>query len=141
MKLGTHYPEPDPSWFPPHLSMFFRIFSRFDAPERDGEGLLGLAGGGGTTIATARVLRTPDELHRLRPGDVLVCQCTGAAWAPAYGIAGAVVTERGGVLSHPAILAREYGLPAVLGVPGATTRIRDGQRIRVDGTRGSVEVL
>ncbi|MFT4623113.1 MAG: phosphohistidine swiveling domain-containing protein [Myxococcota bacterium] len=141
MKLGTHHAEPDPSWFPPHLSMFFRIFSRFDAPEREGDGLLGLAGGGGTTIATARVLRTPADLHRLRPGDVLVCQCTGAAWAPAYGVAGAVVTERGGVLSHPAILAREYGLPAVLGVPGATTRIRDGQRIRVDGTRGSVEVL
>ncbi len=143
--LGERPAEPDPRWFPPYLSMVFRMFARFEAPPAeehpDDDALRGLAAGRGVAEGTVRIIRSPRELHRLRPGDVLVCECTGASWAMAYATAGAVVTDYGGWLSHPAILAREYGLPAVLGTHVATRTLVDGQRVRVDGNTGRVEVL
>ncbi len=140
--FGTRPVEPDPTWFPPNLCLTFRMFSRMDDPlEVEGEGIVGLAAGGGVAEGTVRLLRSPEELHRLNPGDILVCECTGASWAMAFGIAGAIVTDRGGWMSHPAILAREYGLPAVLGTHKATRTLVDGQRVRVDGRTGRVEIL
>jgi len=77
----------------------------------------------------------------LAPGEILVCPGTDPAWTPLFLIAGGLVTEVGGLMTHGAVVAREYGIPAVVGVTGATVRLRTGQRVRVDGTSGRVTVL
>ena len=75
---------------------------------------------------------------RVEPGQILVTRATDPGWTPLFSIVGGLVLEVGGQLSHGAIVAREYGLPAVVNVPGATTRIQDGQTIGVDGSAGLV---
>jgi pyruvate,water dikinase len=102
------------------------------------EELRGLPASRGQVTAPARVLQGPEEGARLQPGDVLVCVMTTPAWTPLFAIAGGIVTESGGALSHPAITAREYGIPAVVALDGATKRIRDGQTVTVDGGAGTV---
>ncbi|WP_199423548.1 PEP/pyruvate-binding domain-containing protein [Actinotalea solisilvae] len=92
----------------------------------------------GRATGPARVVGGLDELDRFGAGDVLVCRTTSPAWTPLLAVASAVVTETGGLLAHAAIVARELGIPAVLGVRGATTLLRDGQEVVVDGTRGTV---
>lgn len=102
--------------------------------------LTGLPVSAGTVEGRARVVLDMAEAD-LKAGDILVTTFTDPSWAPLFvGIAG-LVTEVGGLMTHGAVIAREYGLPAVVGVEGATRRIRDGQRIRVHGTDGYVEVL
>jgi len=108
--------------------------------EARGADLRGAPASRGVVTAQARVLHTPEEGHRLQPGEVLVCVQTTPAWTPLFAIAGAVVTETGGPLSHPAITAREYGIPAVLALEGATELLRDGQVITVDGGTGVVTI-
>jgi pyruvate,water dikinase len=98
----------------------------------------GVAASGGIVTGTARVIMTLAEAHTLRAGDILVTRATTPAWTPLFGAIAAVVTEGGGALSHCAILAREYGIPAVVGAAGATVRIREGSMITVDGTKGRV---
>jgi pyruvate,water dikinase len=78
---------------------------------------------------------------RMEPGDVLVCPGTDPSWTPLFLVASALVTEVGGLMTHGSVVAREYGIPAVVGVAGATTRLRTGQRIRVDGSAGEICVL
>ena len=95
---------------------------------------------GGTVEGRARVVREMADAD-LEPGDVLVTTFTDPSWSPVFVTIGALVTEVGGVMTHGAVVAREYGLPAVVGVEGATRRIPDGAWIRVDGTDGSVELL
>ncbi len=95
----------------------------------------------GTGTGPARVVTGPWDFCTLRRGDVLVCRETDVAWAPLFGLVAAVVTETGGLLSHAAIVAREMGVPAVLAVPGATTAVRDGAILEVDGTRGRVSLV
>jgi pyruvate,water dikinase len=90
--------------------------------------------------ATARVILTLDEAHRLGRGEVLVCPATMPPWTPLFAIASAVVTDHGGILSHTAIVAREYRIPAVVGAKVATAVIQDGQKITVDGTAGTVKL-
>jgi rifampicin phosphotransferase len=107
-----------------------------DAPNQ----LKGNAGSRGTARGIARVARTLDEAKALQPGEILVAITTMPAWAPLFGTAAALVTETGGPLSHGAIVAREYGIPAVVGAPGATQAIRTGQTITVDGTTGTVTI-
>jgi pyruvate,water dikinase len=99
----------------------------------------GSAASRGQVTGAARILRSPDEGSRLQRGDILVCAMTTPAWTPLFAIAGGIVTETGGVLSHPAITAREYGIPAVVALEGATTRFRDGELITVDGSAGTVK--
>jgi pyruvate,water dikinase len=77
----------------------------------------------------------------LAPGDILVTTFTDPSWTPLFLAIAGLVTEVGGVMTHGAVIAREYGLPAVVGVHRATERIRDGQRIRVDATNGEIELL
>ncbi|MBC7301647.1 MAG: phosphoenolpyruvate synthase [Nocardia sp.] len=102
--------------------------------------LPGLAVSAGTIEGRARVLCDIAQAT-LEPGDILVTAYTDPSWTPLFvGIAG-LVTEVGGLMTHGAVIAREYGLPAVIGVEHATETIRDGQRIRVDGTNGYVEIL
>ncbi|MFC3983103.1 PEP/pyruvate-binding domain-containing protein [Streptosporangium jomthongense] len=101
-------------------------------------GLTGTPGSHGTVTGTARIVRGFGDFARVSPGDILVCPFTDPAWTPLLRVAAGVVTETGGVLSHAAIVAREHGIPAVLGVPDATNRLRDGAVITVDGTAGTV---
>ena len=109
-------------------------------PSSDGS-LSGTGASPGRVTGKVRVIRDPSEFDRIEPDDVLVCPCTIAAWSVVFPIVSAIVTEVGGPLSHPGILAREFGIPAVLGVGNATTLLRDGQTVIVDGTAGRVEVL
>jgi phosphohistidine swiveling domain-containing protein len=100
----------------------------------------GIAASGGKVTATARVVPSLDEAERLRGGEVLVCPATMPPWTPLFSLASALVTDHGGVLSHTAIVAREYGLPAVVGTKVGTSLIRDGQKVTVDGDAGTVKL-
>jgi pyruvate,water dikinase len=113
------------------------------AAEQGGDNaeIRGFAASSGVVEGPARVVRSVEEISRLRPGDILVCQVTNPTWAPIFQKIAAAVSDIGGSMSHAAIVAREYGLPAVVGTGSATTRIKDGQRIRVDGGRGVVTIL
>jgi pyruvate,water dikinase len=106
-----------------------------------GNELKGFAASNGVVEGIARIVRSVDDLSRLQQGDILVCQVTNPTWTPVFQKIRAAVSDIGGSMSHAAIVAREYGLPAVVGTGNATSRIRDGQRIRVDGGRGVVTLL
>jgi phosphohistidine swiveling domain-containing protein len=111
-------------------------------PVEEGPGttLKGIAVSRGKATGRARVLATYEEGERLAPGDVLVCGTTTPSWTPLFGIASAIVAEGGGLLSHTGIAAREYGIPAVTNVRGATRLIADGATVTVDGSTGAVIV-
>ena len=101
----------------------------------------GLAASDGTVEGTARIISDIDDFDRLEDGDVLVCPLIGPSWAPAFDKVSGVVTDQGGVSSHAAVVCREYGIPAVVCTGRGTKDIGDGDRIRIDGSRGTVEVL
>jgi pyruvate, water dikinase len=101
----------------------------------------GFAASSGVVEGPARIVKSVEEISRLKQGDILVCQITNPTWAPIFQTIVAAVSDIGGSMSHAAIVAREYGLPAVVGTGNATSRIKDGQRIRVDGGRGIVTIL
>jgi pyruvate, water dikinase len=103
--------------------------------------LTGAAASAGTAEGRARVLNDPKELGSVQDGEILVCTITSPAWAPIFPKVNATVTDIGGVMSHAAIVSREYGKPAVVGTGRATAVIRTGQLLRVDGTAGVVEIL
>ena len=107
----------------------------------DSNELRGFAASSGVVEGPARVVKSVEEISRLQQGDILVCQITNPTWAPIFQMIVAAVSDIGGSMSHAAIVAREYGLPAVVGTGNATSRIKDGQRIRVDGGRGIVTIL
>jgi pyruvate,water dikinase len=95
----------------------------------------------GSYEGTARLIQSPADFQRLQPGDVLITRNTSASFNVVLPMLGAIVTDRGGQLSHAAIVAREYGIPALVGTGNATRTIPDGARVRVDGSTGTVEVL
>lgn len=109
------------------------------APAADA--ITGFPGAAGVVEGVARVLATPEDGDALHPGEVLVTSVTNIGWTPLFPRAAAVVTDVGAPLSHAAILARELGIPAVVGCGNATMRLHDGDRVRVDGEHGTVEVL
>jgi pyruvate,water dikinase len=111
------------------------------ARKQKGDHLKGVAASPGRTTAPACVLHGPDDFAKMNTGDVLVASLTTPAWTPLFARASAVVTDIGGPLSHGSIVAREYGIPAVLGTKAATTRISNGQIITVDGGEGIVTLL
>lgn len=106
----------------------------------DGSGVLlsGVGASAGRYTGPVRVITSPDGFATLREGEVLVCPVTDPAWSVLFAVAGAVVTDGGGILAHTAIIAREYGIPAVLATGSATSRLADGHIITVDGTTGLV---
>jgi len=106
-----------------------------------GAELRGAAAAPGVIEGIARVIRSVEDLESLQDGEILVCGSTSPAWAPIFPKLGATVTDVGGVMSHAAIVCREYGLPAVVGTGRATSQIRTGQMIRVDGSAGIVTIL
>jgi pyruvate,water dikinase len=103
--------------------------------------ITGIAGSPGVVEGTARVVTTIDEFDDVTEGDILVCQMTNPAWVVLFTKIAGLVTDTGGTTSHPAVLSREFGIPAVIGTSVATHRVATGDRIRVDGTAGIVEVL
>lgn len=108
--------------------------------QTDGAQLVGRPGSAGQYRGIVRVVREESDLERLNFGEVLVCPVTTPAWSPAFAVAGALVTDHGGALSHCAIVARENALPAVVGAVGATTRLEDGMDVTVDGSAGTVTI-
>jgi pyruvate, water dikinase len=109
--------------------------------DQAGNEIRGFAASSGVVEGPARIVKSVEEITRLQKGDILVCQVTNPTWAPVFQKISAAVSDMGGSMSHAAIVAREFGLPAVVGTGTATSRIKDGQRIRVDGGRGVVTIL
>jgi pyruvate,water dikinase len=103
--------------------------------------ITGMAASPGVVEGLARVITSADQLGEVQQDEILVATITAPSWGPIFGRIKATVTDIGGMMSHAAIVCREYGLPAVTGTGGASTTIRTGQRIRVDGSRGRVEIL
>ncbi|MFF4192315.1 PEP/pyruvate-binding domain-containing protein [Nonomuraea sp. NPDC001831] len=111
----------------------------FDVPVSDT--VTGFPGAPGVVEGVVRVIAGPEDGDRLGPGEILVTTLTNVGWTPMFPRAAAVVTDMGAPLSHASIVARELGIPAVVGTGNATMRLRDGDRVRVDGERGTVELL
>ncbi|MGI5089304.1 PEP/pyruvate-binding domain-containing protein [Treponema sp. OMZ 805] len=103
-----------------------------------GDVLKGVSGSPGTAVGTVRIIRTPEEFYKMQKGDVLVCHLTDPEWTPLFKLASAVVADTGSALSHAAIVAREFNIPAVLGVGFATAKFKDGDLITVNGNKGEV---
>ena len=103
--------------------------------------ITGIAGSPGVVEGTARVVLTEDHFDDVRAGDILVCQMTNPAWVVLFTKIAGLVTDAGGTVSHPAVLSREFGIPAVIGTSVATQEIKNGDRIRVNGSTGVVEIL
>jgi phosphohistidine swiveling domain-containing protein len=107
----------------------------------DDRRISGIAGSPGQVEGVARVVQTSDEFDDVQDGEILVCQMTNPAWVVLFTRIAGLVTDTGGTTSHPAVLSREFGIPAVIGTSDATRRISTGDRIRVDGSAGVVELL
>ena len=111
------------------------------AESDDGQEIRGYAASPGVVEGVARVLHSVNEIGQVQDGEILVCAVTAPSWAPVFGKIKAAVSDIGGAMSHAAIVAREYGMPAVVGTGLATKRIKTGQTVRVDGDRGTVRIL
>ncbi|MBI5804671.1 hypothetical protein HZA73_01345 [candidate division TA06 bacterium] len=114
-----------------------RVFG-LTTPAKEGKILKGVAASGGRVTGIARIIRDPSQAHRFRKGEILVAPFTEPGWAPLFLLSKALVMEVGGSICHGAIVAREYGIPAVVGVKGATALIKDGDMITVDGDAGEI---
>lgn len=137
--LGTLPSGPPPD--SPVIRMFFSVEGDMPPPSERPDEVRGNAGSPGVVQGVAKVVRVLADAAKLAPGDILVAVTTAPAWTPLFGSVGAVVTDSGGILSHCAVVAREYGIPAVVGTGVATTVIQDGQTIEVDGNAGVVRIL
>ena len=111
-----------------------------DAPSKSGETIIGSPVSAGVVEGIVRVVRDP-RTAGLKPGEILVCQGTDPAWTPLFMVAGGLIMEVGGMMTHGSVIAREYGIPAVVGVHQATSRFSNGQRLRLDGTSGKITLL
>ena len=140
-------PPPPLDWLPPKLQPTMRAFGMImgnvfdDAKEASADIISGLPVSPGVYEGIAKVILSTRDFGRLKQGDVLVTKNTSAGFNVVLPIIGALVTDRGGLLSHAAIVSREYGIPGVVGTKIATQQIPDGARVRVDGNNGEVTVL
>jgi len=140
-------PPPPPTGLPPHAAVAMRAFGTAldevfgSAKESQGSTIVGKPVSPGVYRGPARLILEPNDLNRLEKGDVLVTVSTSASFNVVLPLLGAIVTDKGGQLSHAAIVAREYGIPAVVGTLRSTTTVRDGAHIEVDGTQGHVRLL
>ena len=116
-------------------------FSPVPEAQTDASILKGIGACAGVGRGPACVVRTPDDFERVQPGDVLVSPASNPSWVPLFSIIAGLVTNTGGVLAHAAVTAREFNVPAVVGTGTATTVIRDGQMLEVDGAAGIVRIL
>ncbi len=147
--LGAKPSGPPPlDWFPQdarrtQLAIGTFLSSLFDEPElkRTKVSVTGLPVSPGSYEGTARLVETDADFDRIQRGDVLVTRATSPYFNVVLPLLGAIVTDRGGQLCHAAIVSREYGIPGVVGTREATQLVKDGARVRVDGTSGVVTVL
>ncbi len=148
--LGTPPPPPPPvDELPPPLArvmsatgfMIDAILGQLDAPEGDSNVIVGLGVNSGIYEGTARVIGNTFDLVDLEEGEVVVSGTTGEAFNSVLHLVGAIVTDHGSHACHAAIVAREIGFPAVVGTVNATSRIKSGDRVRVDGTKGEVTIV
>jgi rifampicin phosphotransferase len=139
-------PMPPTHYFPAPMKKLFDVFGWMtevelagpsEHPEGEGE-MRGRGVSGGRYTGPARHIGGPADFDRVRPGDVVICRITSPEWSLLFGRVGALVTEEGGFLSHPAIIAREFGIPAVVAVDGALSRTRDGEILTIDADTGQV---
>jgi len=107
----------------------------------DGSVLKGVGVSGGSSQGCGRIILDPVRDNRLEPGEILITKTTDPGWTPLFKIAGGLILERGGLLSHGAIVAREFGIPAIVGIEGATEKIEDGQMLRMNGDTGEIIIL
>lgn len=139
---GGDAPLPDIDGFPEDVQRIMRVIELITTHDQHpadlAEGADGVAASPGVYTGPVRLVDGPEEFHKVQAGDVLVAPITMSPWEVLFPHIGALVTEGGGLLSHPAIVAREYGLPAVVGCEGAMHRFRDGQIVQVDGASGTV---
>jgi phosphohistidine swiveling domain-containing protein len=137
--LGSMPPGPPPD------SAMVRLMAKFSgAPVARSESpneVRGSAGSSGKVVGVARVVSSLEDAARLQPGEILVAPTTAPPWTPLFATVAAVVTDSGGMLSHCAVVAREYAIPAVVGTGNATAAIADGQTIEVEGDEGIVRIL
>ncbi|MGH3669982.1 MAG: PEP-utilizing enzyme, partial [Pseudonocardiaceae bacterium] len=122
----------------PVAEMFRKWEGEISAPTDVSNLIVGSAGSPGVVRGTVKVVHQLSEAAKVQPGDILVADATAPPWTTLFATVGGLVTNSGGVLSHAAVVAREYGIPAVVGASMATQRLHDGQRVEVDGTRGTV---
>jgi pyruvate,water dikinase len=132
-------PPPPPS-DDPVVDVIVRFFGLPVEPSGDPAIINGVAASPGTVTGTAKVVRSLDEASKLQAGDILVCEMTLPPWTPLFSTASAVVADTGGILSHCAIVAREYRIPCVVGTMNGTNVIKDGMKITVDGSKGLVRI-
>jgi pyruvate,water dikinase len=136
--MGTDYGPPPPDLLSTALGKFFGEPAEQDDVE---DTVAGNAGSPGKVRGTARLVRSLDEADKLGVGEILVAETTSPSWTPLFATAAGIVTDTGGILSHCAVVAREYAIPAVVGTGVAMSRIRDGQTIEVDGDAGRVQLI
>jgi phosphohistidine swiveling domain-containing protein len=137
---------PPPEWLPGAAARAARAMGAYMAmlgaqEARSTTMVSGTPASGGRRVGTARLVLSPEDFSKVSAGDVLIARITTPAYNVLLPLLGAVVTDRGGLLSHPAIVSREYGIPGVVGTRDATTRIPDGAHVEVDGDAGTVRVL
>ena len=137
--VGTRQPGPPPE--DPVGRAIGRFFGTPPQPSADADVLKGHAGSPGVVRGIARVARSLAEAQDTRRGEILVAPMTAPSWTPLFGTVAGIVTDTGGVLSHSAVVAREYGIPAVVGTLRGTTVIRDGQVVEIDGSAGTVRLV
>jgi pyruvate,water dikinase len=140
-KLGTMPPFEMEGGGPIMRAMFKGELAAPSKDKSEANTVKGFAGSAGVVRGRARVIRSLAEAGRLQPGDVLVAPATEPPWTPLFATAAAVVTDNGGVLSHTAVVAREFRIPAVVGTGRATSTFSDGQLLEVDGDAGVVRVV
>lgn len=145
---GTPAGPPPADWLPPIAARAQRAIDIVlnemftAAPKQQAAATLtGFAASPGEVTGTARLVLQPADMARIRKGDVLITRATSPSYNALLPLLSGVVTDRGGSLSHAAVVAREYGIPAVVGCGNATELIRDGARVRIDGARGTVEFI
>jgi pyruvate,water dikinase len=134
-----HPPGTIPSEASEHPGVKFKETQIYNDPNSDT--LAGVPVSPGTVTGPASLINSPDEFDRMEPGSILVCPMTNPAWTPLFAHATGLVTDMGGILGHGSIVAREYGIPAVVGTGNITQRVDHGQVIRVDGDAGIVTIL
>jgi pyruvate,water dikinase len=149
--LSTARPEPAFNEPPAEINEPFTIMlwgitteqvSQWLGGDNDDPNLLkGMAASPGVVEGRAKIITGPEQLDQLEDGDILVAPVTAPSWGPVFGKIKATVTDIGGMMSHAAIVCREYGLPAVTGTGSASTKIKTGMMIRVDGSNGTVEII
>ncbi|HRJ41401.1 MAG TPA: PEP-utilizing enzyme, partial [Caldilineaceae bacterium] len=139
MMLGTLPDGPPPD--DPGTRAGMRFFGTPPQPSGDPHTINGAAGSPGTVRGSAKVIRTLNDAGKLSRGDILVTETTAPPWTPLFATAAAIVTDAGGILSHCAVVAREYAIPAVVGTYTATRLIHDDMQIEVDGDKGIVRIL